>query len=117
MGSAEQNQQQTEGMSVSLPINWHFPENLQSHYATNVLVQSGQFEIIISFFEAQVPLLLGQPEDNLAKLEQLGAIQAECVGKIIVSPEIVPTIIHTLQTGLENYYASKLIQQKETEDE
>lgn len=117
MGSAEQNQQQTERMSVSLPVNWHFPENLQSRYATNVIVQSGQFELIISFFEAQVPLLLGQPEDNKAKLKQLGAVQAECVSKIIVSPEIVPTIIQTLQTGLDNYYASKLIQQQETEDE
>ena len=29
---------------VTLPIEWHVPENLQGHYANNVLVQPGQFE-------------------------------------------------------------------------
>ena len=115
MDNEAQDMQQSNG--VALPISWHFPEGLHSRYATNVLVQSGQFEIIISFFEAQLPILLGQPEENKAKLEQLGSIQAECVAKIIVSPELMPTIINALQVGLENYRASKSNHQKEAGDE
>lgn len=115
MENEEQDMQQPTG--VALPISWNFPEGLQSRYATNVLVQSGQFEIIISFFEAQLPVLMGQPEENKAKLEQLGSIQVECVAKIIVSPENMPTIISALQVGLENYRASKSFQQKEGRDE
>jgi hypothetical protein len=82
-----------------------------------VLVQSGQFEIFISFFEAHVPPLLGQPEENKVKLERLGSIRAECVSKIIVSPEIVPTIISALQTGLENYRSTRSDQQERSKDE
>lgn len=36
---------------LALPIEWHFPEGIQSHYANNVLAQIGQYEIDISFFE------------------------------------------------------------------
>lgn len=93
---------------IQLPIDWHIPDSIQSRYVTNVLVQPGQYEIIISFFETQIPLLAGQPEENKAKLEQIGAIRAECVGRIIVVPEQVPGIISALQTGLDIYRASKV---------
>jgi hypothetical protein len=100
-------EQEQESAGISLPVNWHYPENLQSRYANNMLVQSGQLEFVISFFEVQLPLLLGKPQENKVKLEQLGSITAECVSKIIVSPELVPVIINALQVGLENYRLSK----------
>src|SRR5437763_229654 len=82
----EQEQQQTD--EIKLPVDWHAPEGLQSRYANNVLVQTGQFEFVISFFEMQLPLLLGSPKENRAKLKELGEIRAECVSKIIVPPEV-----------------------------
>lgn len=105
MSEAEQEQQNSLG--VALTIDWHYPENVQSRYVNNVLVQSGQFELVISFFEMQLPILLGQPEENKKKLEQLGSVKAECVGKFIVDPEVVPMIISALETGLETYRTSK----------
>lgn len=114
MGEVESEEQQ-QSNQLALPIDWHFPEGLQARYATNIVAQNGQFEIIISFFEAQLPLLLGQPEDNRARLEQLGVIRAECVSKIIVAAENLPTIIAVLQTASDNYRAAKALDQQKGE--
>lgn len=103
---SEEIQQQSE--IITLPIDWHFAEELHSRYANNVLVQAGQHEFIISFFEAQPPLLLGSPEENKAKLKQMGSVRAECVSKIVVSPEVIPELISALQTELEKYQSQRL---------
>ena len=96
-----------EPTGISLRIDWHIPEGTPSSYANNVLVQAGQYEIVISFFEAQIPVLLGTPEENKRKLEELGSIQAELVSRMVVSPEFVPVLINALETGLENYRQAK----------
>ena len=102
---SEAEQKEPEG--IALHVDWHIPEGAQSRYANNVLVQADQYEIIISFFEAQLPILLGQPEENRRKLEELGSIRAELVSRIVVSPEILPVVIKALETGLENYRQAK----------
>ena len=45
----------------------------------------------------------GSPKENQEKLIQMGAIRADCVSRIIVSPELLPSIISALQTGLASY--------------
>lgn len=92
---------------ITLPIQWEIPANIQSRYATNVIVQPGQHEIVISFFETQYPPLAGTPDQNAERLAALGAIRAECVGRIIVAPDQLPSIIEALQAGLDVYQASK----------
>lgn len=101
------NEEQQEIQSVSIPVEWDIPDNIQSRYVTNVLVQAGQNELVISFFEAQLPILTGTPEENNEKLEQLKAIKALCVGRMIVAPDLVPSIINALQTGLDAYRITK----------
>jgi|SRR5258708_5447890 len=88
---------------TTLPIDWHIPDNAQSRYANNVLVQSTLHEIIISFFEALPPPLVGMPAENAAKLREMESIRADLVARIIVAPDILPSIISALQTGLEKY--------------
>lgn len=95
----EREQQQADG--ITLPVHWHFPEGLISRYANNMLVQAGQFEFIISFFEMQIPILSGGPEENKAILEKMASVQADCVGKIIIPRELVPELIKALQAELE----------------
>jgi uncharacterized protein DUF3467 len=97
----EQEQQQSD--EITLRVNWHFPEGLQSRYGNNVLVQAGQSEFIISFFEMQLPILLGPPEENKAKLKEMGSIQAECVSKVIIPPRLVKGLIDALQTELDKF--------------
>jgi len=42
-----------------------------------------------------------------------GDIRSECIGKMTVSPQLVPDIIKALQTGLENYNAAKAVEERE----
>jgi Protein of unknown function (DUF3467) len=105
------------GKNISLPIDWHVPEGMQSRYATNVIAQAGSSEIILSFFEAQLPILLGQPEENEEALNKVGSIRAECVGKIIVSPETAQNIVNALQTSIDAYHVSKALQEKESSND
>lgn len=100
-------EEQEEQHEITLDVDWHFPESLQSRYANNTLVQAGRVEFIISFFEMQLPILLGSPEENKAKLQEMGAIRAECVSKIVLSPEIVPGLINALQTEYDKYQAQR----------
>lgn len=99
--------EQLSPQNISIPVDWHIADSLKSQYASNVFVQAGEYEIIISFFQTQLPLLTGTPEENVKKLEQLGSVQAECVGRMIVHPDLVPKIISALQTTLDNYLALK----------
>lgn len=95
--------EQKEKHEITLPVDWHFSEHIRSQYANNMLIQAGRFEFTISFFEMQLPILSGTPEDNRAKLEEMGEIRAECVSKIVLPPELVPELINALQTELEKY--------------
>jgi len=105
----EQEQQQSD--EITLRVNWHFPEGLQSRYGNNVLVQAGQSEFTISFFEMQLPILLGPPEENKAKLQEMGSIQAECVSKVIIPPRLVKGLIDALQTELDKFSSQESIQE------
>lgn len=101
----EQEQHQSDG--ITLPIDWHVPEGLHSQYANNVLVQSGRYEFIISFFEVQIPLLSGSPEENKAKLQAMESIRADCVSKVVISPDLVQGLIDALQTELDKFSFQK----------
>ena len=94
---------------IQIPIDWHIPDDFPSPYASNAFVQAGEYEIVLSFFQSKLPLLTGTSEENKAKLEQLGAIRAECVGRIIMHPDLIPKLIQALQTTLDAYLAARRV--------
>ncbi len=100
------------GNSVSVPIEWYTPDNIQSIYASNMFVQPGEYEITLSFFETLLPMLTGSPEENKARIERLEAIQAKCVARVIIHPDLVPKLIQALQSGLDGYLATKRIREE-----
>jgi hypothetical protein len=68
-----------------------------------MIVQHGENEFIISFFEAIPPVLLGTPEDRKSTLEQMGSVRADCVARIIVAANKMPTFIKALQQNMNSY--------------
>jgi hypothetical protein len=86
-----------------LPLEWRFPGDITSRYATNMVVQHTQHEFIISFFEAYPPVLLGEAEEREAALEHIESVPAICVARIIVSPERLKEFIQVLQDNLDKY--------------
>ena len=95
---AEQEQEE-----IALPIEWYFPEDIISRYANNIIVQHSENEFIISFFEVRSPLILGTPEEEKTKWEQIETVRAECVARIVISAGKMPEFIGALQRNLENY--------------
>lgn len=100
-------EQQQPPQEKLVRVEWHVPDNIISQYANNVFVQQGQYEFVISFFETQLPMILGTPEENRAQLMQLESVRAECVARIVVAPDLVKQIIQALQTSLDKSQATK----------
>ena len=94
---------ETDG--VTLPLDWQLPDGTVSRYANNVVVQHTEHEFILSFFEIQPPLITGTPEEQAFKLEALGSVRAECVGRIIINPSRIQDFIQVLQHSYDNFCA------------
>jgi len=52
-----------ELQEVTLPIDWHVPESIQGRYVNNVIAQPGRHEIVVFFFENQIPPYAGTSEE------------------------------------------------------
>jgi hypothetical protein len=99
---------------IMLPIEWHVPDDLVSRYASNVLIQHTEHEFVLSFFELQPPLTVGSPEEQVAQLEAIGAVRAECVARIIISPARIGAFIEALTSNHEKYLAALSEQEGES---
>jgi hypothetical protein len=91
----------------TVPTLWNIPDELLSGYATNILVQKGEEELYVSFFELRQPVLL-TPEDA-AKLE---SVTAECIARIVVTPKRLKAFVEVLQKQLESFESQKTKAQK-----
>ncbi len=100
---------------ITLPVEWHVPDNIQNRYVHNLIVQPGKYELTLFFFETQVPPFAGSPEEARDFLTKLGSIRSECIGKMTVSPQLVPEIIKALQAGLDNYNLIKASEERKAE--
>lgn len=71
-----------------LQISFNVPIEMPSVFATNILVQQMEHEVLVSFYEIQPPLLLpGSNEaENLAILKKTG-MRADCVAKVIIAKQ------------------------------
>ena len=92
-----------ERPKVQVPIEWHISEDLDSKYATNLVIQHSEYEFIIDFFEMRHPLILGDPDQVREQWEKLESVRAECVARIIVSPNRMQEFINVMQADLNKY--------------
>lgn len=92
-----------ERPKVQVPIEWHISEDIDSKYATNLVIQHSEHEFIINFFEMRHPLILGDPDQVRKQWEKLESVRAECVARIIVSPDRMQEFINVMQADLNKY--------------
>lgn len=64
---------------------------------------STEHEFIVSFYEAQPPLLLGSAEENRATLERMGEVRATCVARIVIAAGRMAEFVRVLQDTLATY--------------
>jgi len=89
------------------PIEWQIPDDFLARYATNILVQSGENEYFVSFFETKPPFLLGTPEQISEQANSLKAVKAHCVAQVIIPEEKMPGFIEALQNSMKKHLEMK----------
>lgn len=81
--SANQKESTQSSESMNIKVNFRIGR-MPSVYAHHMLIQPGEQEVVISFFEITPPFVLGDDEDQLKHLQETG-VMADCVARITVS--------------------------------
>ena len=97
-----------------LRIERNFPENLQSHYVSNIVVQHEPDIFIISFFELWPPVIIADSkEEKQRALGALDHVDAKCVARLVVTPAKMKEFIAAMQENYQNYEQLLLAIRKE----
>lgn len=89
-----------ERKAKELAIRYVFPADVKTRYANHAVVQhTSAGEFFLSFFEIVHPLLVGEPEEIEKQSSEIGAIDAVCVGRIVISPEQAENFLSVMSTN------------------
>ncbi len=92
-----------EGQSYTAEIDWHIPEEMQSRFATHLVVQHSEGEFFLHFFELRPPLILGDRKQQLAQFKGIKSLRAQCTARVAIAANRMPEFIQLLQQNLETY--------------
>jgi len=93
-----------EPVGKNLRIERTFPEDLQSHYVSNIVVQHDPDVFILSFFELWPPTILAESEEEKTKaLMALEHVDAKCVARLVVTPSKMKEFIAVIQENFKSY--------------
>ncbi len=83
-------------------LEYCIPDELASRFATHVLVQRTDHEVVLSFFEAQLPPISGEPDEIAEQIKERGGkLRAECVARVTMAASRMPDFVQALQKTLE----------------
>lgn len=81
-----------------------YPDDLQSHFVSNIVVQHQHDAFILSFFEVWPPAVLGESEEEKREvLESLDSVEARCVARLVVTPSRMREFVTVVTENIENY--------------
>ena len=92
-----------------IPIQWEFGD-IRSVYATNLIVQAGEGDMFIAFFEIRPPIVFSE-----ADREGITSVTAQCVARVVISPDRMQGFIDAMQGNLNEYLAR--VAQKDKNDD
>ena len=79
-----------------------FPDDLQSHFVPQFVIQHRGDHFILSFFELWPPPLLAKNEEELMQMvESLGEIESKCVARLVLTNESMREFYKVLTENLE----------------
>lgn len=84
-----------------VPIDWFVPDDIITRYVTNMVVQTSGHEVIISFFEAQPPIIVGPMDKKQKDLESIDSVRARCVARIAIAPARMEEFVRVLTDQLQ----------------
>ena len=100
--------------AFEMPIELCIPEGMPSAYANHCVVQWGEHECKIAFFEIDPPMLIGTSEEKIEQAKNLGSIKARCVGRIVLAKEFAPKLLKILTEAAERIIAMHQHDEKKT---
>ncbi len=98
---------------VAIPLEWRVPEDLETHFATNVVVSHSEGGFFLTFFEVVPPFILGDVE----KLAELKSVPAKAVARVAIAADRMEPFIDAMKRNLESYRRAKELAEKEGESE
>ncbi len=96
----------SEKETINVLLRFRVNTNLPGRYVHHLLIQPGENEMILSFFEVVPPLLIGSEEERRLTLRE--GIRAECVARIIVAKARYPAFVEAMQSVLQEVMPVKL---------
>lgn len=91
-------------LGKKIKIEFNYPNDLKSHFVSNLVVQHQPEFFILSFFEGWPPVILGDSEEEKRKaLESIEKIEAKCVSRLVITPEKVKEFITAISQNYKNY--------------
>ena len=70
-----------------IPLKREYPEDLESNFVSNIVVQHQSDHFVLSFFEVWPPPVLGDTEEEREHiLDSIEEVEAKCVARLVVTP-------------------------------
>ncbi len=86
--------------SVTVKLSFRVPQRMPAVYAHHMMIQPGEQEVLLSFFEVIPPPAFAQDEEQVKKLQEIGVV-AECVARIIIARDRFPSFARAMQDILK----------------
>lgn len=88
---------------VQVRLNFRVPPRMPSVYAHHMLVQPGEFEVVLSFFEVVAPIVVEKMDPEQLKALQDAGVVAECVAKVTIAKDRFRLFTEALREAAERF--------------
>jgi hypothetical protein len=83
--------------TLKVKVNFRIGGRMPSVYAHHMLVQPGENEVILSFYELILPPFAGQPSDEQLKAIEENGLVADCVARVTIAKNKFPGFAAAMQ--------------------
>jgi non-ribosomal peptide synthetase component F len=106
-----------EIVAKEIRIERVYPEDLQSHFVSNIVVQHQPGIFILSFFEVWPPAILGESDEEKKQvIDTIDHVEAKCVARLVLTPSKMREFLETMSENLHNYEHMMQIQSEWDQD-
>lgn len=83
--------------TLQVKVNFRIAGRMPSVYAHHMLVQPGENEVILSFYELVLPPFAGPPSEETLKAIEEGGVVADCVARVTIAKNKFPGFANAMQ--------------------
>lgn len=106
-----------EIVAKKIRIERTYPDDLQSHFVSNIVVQHQPDMFILSFFEVWPPPILGESDEEKRQvIDAIDHVEAKCVARLVLTPSKLREFLETMSENLHNYEHMMQIQSEQDQD-